>query len=510
MRLVWKRMIATGILAALAFGALGLPCPAQAYGAGEPAKEPAEITLSMTGDPRTSVTVCWTTIDTKLENPIVLVWESGKDEAEAIAFEAKAVKRSVNGSTIKNGRKKVSSKNFYRAPITGLAPGKAYNYRCGVPGYMSAPAAFKTAAAGNDPYTFFFVADPQVTGHHSNGWHANLGIMRKMYPDASFMLITGDFTDNNNEGQWESLFNQPGNQRYLAAYGGAPLADIPIAGVVGDHEGYRYPSSGIYTHFAFESRVKDVPVTYAFDYGAARFIVLNLEDAFSLQSKKLRAAQADFLKNEAAKARAEGKWIIVSFHESLYSGSTHMSTKIGVRTSRKYFGPMLAGLGVDAVLAGHDHIFSRGFVRSNGAKADITEPLSEREYMAFSPHKAPLYYTGGCASTRKFYGAITYDTWIEPGDPIAKKLGYLDICSGLPTGYVSKTTGKVMNPGPFTYQTGAVRYPVFTAVTVTENWLEFRTYMTGFNSSKNTVTKETFLYDSLLVVRDGPSAEYAP
>jgi hypothetical protein len=509
---VWKRALAAAALLALALGAFGFPGPALAEGEGDPAKEPAEISLTMTCDPGTSVTICWTTLDTKLKNPVALIWESGSIEASARQFEATAVKRNVNKSTVKNGRKPVTVKNFYTAPITGLTPGSEYCYRCGVPGYMSAVGTFKTAPAGNDEYTFLYAADPQVARYHSNAWLANLGIMRAICPDAGFMLVAGDFTDNNNEGEWESFFNQPGNQRYIAGYGSAPLSGLPIAGVAGDHDGYKYASSGIYTHFSFESQVNGVPVTYAFDYGAARFIVLDLEDPYSLGSPKKRAAQAEFLNKEVAQAKAEGKWTIVAFHEALYSGAKHMAAQVGVISSRKHWGPVLAALDVDVVLAGHDHVFSRGFVQANGSKADITDQFSDREYMAFSPANAPLYYTGGCASTRKFYGAYMDDKWIARGDPITKNFGYLDICSGLPAGYISKTTGKSMNPGPFTYLTGDARYMSFTSVTVADGWLEFKTYMTGFNPIKNIVTQDTFLYDSLLLIRNGSdgSAEDAP
>ena len=141
-------------------------------------------------------------------NPAVLVWSANDSENNASIFSAYAENRVVTRSTIAV----VAAKTFYSAPITGLKPNTKYNLRCGAAEEMREVRSFKTAPDNRGQYTFLYMSDSQASGNHSRAWQANLDIAKAMYPEASFIYIAGDLTNTaQNEGQWESFFNQPGN-----------------------------------------------------------------------------------------------------------------------------------------------------------------------------------------------------------------------------------------------------------------------------------------------------------
>lgn len=508
--------IKRSIVSVLMLLVLVLGIGSAADGAVDQTTVPQQIAVAMTAEPTTSVNINWTTIDTSLTNPVVLVWKGTEAESTATRIEAQVETRNVTNSTIKDGENQaITAKNFYTAAITKLQPNTEYKYRVGVENAMSEIAAFTTAQDNNDGYTFIYFADSQVSGNHAKGWNANLDIVKDMFPASKFLFIAGDLTDKaSNEGQWESFFNQIGNEQYNEKYAGSLISELPLAAIMGNHDSADAGIGGMNSHYAFDSEVEGVPDTYTFDYGAAHFIMLNLENAYSRDNATAKEAQTRFLTDEVAKAKAAGQWVIVGFHKAIYSGANHMDDS-DVIFNRKYWGPIFADLDVDVVLQGHDHVLSRGFIKADGTKADVTEKVASRTFKAEAPDNAPLYYEGNTASTLKFYAPILSNDWIQADDPVAPNFGYLDINSALPAGYLSLFDGKLLNPGPSTnddlegVDPTFFRTPTFTAITVTEGSLQFKTYMTGFDSNTNSVVQYTFLYDSLKVTRDTTSIELA-
>lgn len=496
----FRRGISSILVSATIITALSLSPAVLAADVSAP-NSPNQIGLAMTSEPTTSMNINWTTIDTALENPLVLVWQANKTKSDAVQYDAQVETRAVTSSTISG----VTHKNFYSAAIDNLKANTKYNYQVGTEGAMSEVLSFETAPNNNGKYTFIYCSDSQVAGVHSKAWQANLDAAEDLYPDADFLYIAGDLTDTAaNEGQWESFFNQEGNAQYNEQFDGDFVSELPMAACMGNHDSANGGIGGMCSHYSWDSEVSGVPVSYAFDYGAARMIILNLENAYSRDNATLREGQYDFFQDEVAQAKREGKWVIVGYHKSLYSGANHMDDS-DVINNRQYWTPKFAELDVDVVLQGHDHVLSRGFIAEDGYKVDVTRQISDREFMAKDPDNAPLYYDGNCGSSLKFYAPIMSNSWIIAGDPVARDFGYLDINSALPAGYTN-TAGEVLNPGPCTNDdlegtAGFFRTPTFTAITVTKGAIEFNTYMTGFDSNTNSIVEDTFLYDSLKVTR---------
>ena len=110
---------------------------------------------------------------------------------------------------------------------------------------------------------------------------------------------------------------------------------------------------GAAAYTAAPSAGSDVgPAVYSFDYSNMKFVVLNMN------SPDTWLAQADLLRREAADAQNTGKWLVVGFYQSLYSGAAHIVDSSAI-SARKFWPPLLAETGVDVVLQGHDHVYTR-------------------------------------------------------------------------------------------------------------------------------------------------------
>lgn len=167
-----------------------------------------------------------------------------------------------------------------------------------------------------------------------------------------------------------------------------------------------------------------------------------------------------------------------------------------VKLLRQYLSPVLAELNVDVVLQGHDHVLSRGFVKPNGYKADITAKESDRIYSATAPGYTPLYYVANCGSTLKFYSPLKDNSWISNYDPVAPDYEFLDIDSAMPQGTALNPLGPCTDDEQDGKVEGYYRAPTFVAVTVSPDSIKFDTYMTGYDNANNKIVKDTFLYDS--------------
>lgn len=200
-----------------------------------------------------------------------------------------------------------AGKYIHQAALTGLTAGTNYTYTLENGAYSS---GFTTAA--------LFDQLNQQDG-------------------LAFVYIAGDFTDSpRNERQWELLFRGGGTH---AGAGQKFLGSHLLAAAQGNHDNSTF--SG---HIAAPSAGADVGnVVYSFDYSNVKFIVLNLNNAGT------RSAQADFLRQEVAKAKTAGQWVIVGFHQSLYSGAGHIVDS-HIISARTFWSPLLAELGVDVVM----------------------------------------------------------------------------------------------------------------------------------------------------------------
>ena len=359
-------------------------------GVKDPNYVPQQLTMHVGTDASTSVNFAWTT-DNKVQTVLKV---NKKGESQLTTF---------NGTSEQGA----GGRYFHKVEVTGLTPGAEYEYTAGV-GANTLTGTFKTAPkAGNkDSFTFTYITDPQISNaKNSIAAGATFNELSKI-TDSAFTYIGGDLTDTgSNETQWNLFFNN----------GGA----FPTAGADFLKNNLISVTQGNHDNATFNGHI-NVPNqsggAYAFDYGPAKYVILNTENDSPTELK----AQEELLRTEAEKAKENGQWIFVGMHKAIYTGASHI-TDNNIIEFRKYWSPIFAELDIDVVLQGHDHVFSRGFVNDQGVNAN---PEMVDETTALQPDNAPFYMVAHTAGGLKWYSEKNYT--VSLGDPLIPDYQFLD------------------------------------------------------------------------------------
>ena len=412
-------------------------------------KVPAQLNVHVGNDAATEVNVTYTTV----ADASTIISIQKAEGGDTMYFE---------GSSYQG----IGGKYIHEIAVSGLEAYTEYKYTVG-DGFNTYEGTFKTALEKNDEttFTFAYLADTQVSNaNNAKALGATLAKVNEKNPD--FVYLAGDVTDtNNNESQWEWLFNNDG----VYSTGGEDMfANSLIAVTQGNHD-----NSEMYQHInAPEEAGK---IVYSFDYGCAKFIILNLEAAKS--DETARAQQEAYLRQEVADAKANGQWTIVGFHKSLYTGASHI-TDSDIIAARTFWSPVFAELDVDLVLQGHDHVYSRGFVTENGENAN---PEVDAEGNIQQPDNAPLYMVGGHAGGLKWYSKKNYT--VSEGDPLTLNYEFLDVNS--------TDTGSDVK-----------KEQVITMLEVSSTEISAVTTCFKYDTDTDTIATEEYVYDSFTVERD--------
>jgi uncharacterized protein (TIGR03437 family) len=233
----------------------------------------------------------------------------------------------------------------YRAELTGLTPGTAYNYQVIAGGQNLTPEPdhrFSTPAAG--PFTFL------AFGDSGDGSSHQLSVALQLVKEQpNLVLHLGDIAYQS------GTFNEFTANYFEYYYTMMRRACFfPIAG---NHE--------YYTQNAFPFLALSAPPDngvpedrgryYSFDWGNAHFVGLDA----NLLDVPFAAAQARMLAwLESDLASTQAQWKIVFWHQTPYPISQHVTDPIDI-SARALFVPILERHGVQLVLTGHEHIYTR-------------------------------------------------------------------------------------------------------------------------------------------------------
>lgn len=411
-------------------------------------KAPEQLNVHVGDDAATQVNVTYTTItDT---STVIAVTKA--DGGETMYFEG----TSYVG---------LGGKYIHEISVNGLEPATEYVYTVG-DGFNERNGKFKTALEQGDEssFTFAYLADTQVSNaSNAKALGATLAKVNEKNPD--FVYLAGDVTDKStNESQWEWLFNNDG----VYSTGGEDMfANNLVAVTQGNHD-----NNEMYQHInAPEEAGK---IVYSFDYGCAKFIILNLESA--RYDEDARAQQEAYLRDAVKDAKSNGQWTIVGFHKSLYTGASHI-TDSDIIAARKYWAPIFAETDVDLVLQGHDHVYSRGFVTAEGENAN---PTVLEDGTIIQPD-APLYMVGGHAGGLKWYSKKNYT--VTENDPLALNYSFLDVNS--------TDTGSDVK-----------KEQVITMLEVSNETISVKTTFFKYNTDEDAITTDEYVYDTFTVKRD--------
>jgi len=222
------------------------------------------------------------------------------------------------------------------AEITGLVPGRRYDYAVTVGG-KKLEGSFQTppAAGSRGPLTFMVISDTQSYPKR----HRPVVEAALREPAPAFLLVCGDLTgDGPAWWRWEKEFFTPTAEL---------LQRTALWPVRGNHE-----KDGVTFRELFR-RPGAMP-HYSFDYANVHVACLDqyqVDKNADLEGDGL-VQLAAWLDRDLAASKAE--WKIVCYHQPTFNVAGHESD-----WGREQILPVLEKHGVDLVLSGHSHVHER-------------------------------------------------------------------------------------------------------------------------------------------------------
>ncbi len=137
---------------------------------------------------------------------------------------------------------------------------------------------------------------------------------------------------------------------------------------------------------------------YWFTYKGVLFIDLN-SNAYKAANDS-DPAHVAFVKQAIAEHSAGTKYTVLVYHHAIYSPADHANDTDNIQR-RVDFTTEFSKLGVDLVLQGHDHSYSRSYAIRNGVKANPDEQPGATSVV--TGPGGVIYVTANSASGSKYY-----------------------------------------------------------------------------------------------------------
>ncbi|MFS0853266.1 GH92 family glycosyl hydrolase [Microbacterium sp. 179-I 3D4 NHS] len=282
--------------------------------------------------------------------------------------------------------------------IDGLQEETSYLYRVGNDEMGWSRSYELWTGTFDESYSFVYLTDAQIgaSGSWQNDrdrWAASLGQIDQFEKDASMIVSGGDQIETHrSEDEYGSLI--------------APelLKQLPFQATIGNHDNQ---SDQFNSHFftpnrsethGYESTAGRAGGDYWYTYNGVLYLNINT-NARSANEED----HAAFLRQVVEEQGAEANWIVVVMHHSLYSAAFH-SVEQDVKERRAALAPVFSELGVDLVLAGHDHIYTRSYLMDGTTPVGDLDAQEKSGVTLAAEEGQVLYVTGNSSSGSKFYG----------------------------------------------------------------------------------------------------------
>lgn len=294
------------------------------------------------------------------------------------------------------------------ATINGLRQNTKYAYRVGAGTTWSPTYQFKTQRFNGD-FDFLFFGDPQIgssgdVAKDGAGWAETLKVGLGANPNAELLVSGGDQVESaNNESQWDA---------FLAS---DKLRQYPWAATIGNHDvGGKAYEQHLWTPNTDRSApfYNGDPATrsggdYFFLYKDVLFVDLN-SNAYANGADP---AHIDYVSTVVNRYGKRAKYTVLVYHHSIYSPASHANDGDN-QVRRQDFPIAFSRLGVDLVLQGHDHSYSRSYEIKNGQKANPKEQPGADQVV--QGPGGVIYVTANSASGSKYYDLTDPDVTEDP------------------------------------------------------------------------------------------------
>lgn len=326
-------LLLSGLLSATAFA--------------DAADEPHGILLSWTCNPSSSMTFTW--LDALREGEAVQVVSELEYRdcgfMNAAEFDAAAVDVSLDGTGVWR----------YEATATGLEPAATYAYRVGSGAVWSATEYFTTQSLNSSSLTFAYMGDAQTAGNTEEDYAVWGELVKAIYernPELAFAVLGGD---NVNSGISINQFE------LLTENAETVFSKVPLFSTIGNHESnFIGGKAEIFLDwFAFPQNGPEgfAEELYSFDAANCHVMVLNswvFSGEQPLTDEDYERIN-DWIAADLAQSTAD--WQIVVTHVPVYAvASDTTATKV-----KESWAPIFEKYGVDLVLEGHQHVYSRSY-----------------------------------------------------------------------------------------------------------------------------------------------------
>lgn len=267
----------------------------------------------------------------------------------------------------------------HHAVLSGLQQGATYYYSVGDGASNMSPTHTFSTDNGDDQVDILLFGDTQ-TSSDENIFNGS-GLVRDLYkkmqgqlPGGELILHVGDFTDDITDYRLVRLF-------FEALEGEGALASKVFVPAQGNHEDINEGATKFASMFALpkEEGSSTSPydgANYSFDYGNTHIAVVSTE----MKDEADWDAMTRWL---TADMKASQKtWKILMLHRPPYNGNPAS----GNGRSAKYIPAVVDAAGIDLVISGHDHMYSRsvplvgGVPRVGGATYLIAGSDSAKYY----------------------------------------------------------------------------------------------------------------------------------
>lgn len=368
---------------------------------------PTMVSLTMGENSMTTATIGWfsksTLKDTDIEiyeldgSPVKFSGKATENASFTISTSEESVERYYPGIDLGVIGFFKYYYNMYRhtVKLSGLKPGTKYVYRVGNEkyGWWSETGTIETADGG-DKVTFFHMSDPQSQNEkqYKNSWAKTVETAYELYPDAKFIMNTGDLVDcGMNSNQWQWMFDTASKD----------LMSTYLMPATGNHE--EKDDNATVNNFVLPNvPTQDTSsgVYYSYTYNNVHVAVLNTNDLG--EDKALNNSQIEWLKEDMQQSSAQ--WKVVALHKALYSNGSHYDDK-DVCAMRKQLSSLMPELNIDLVLQGHDHVYLR--THSLDGNETVTEKKvslkhGSEVYDSYLNPTGTTYVISGCAGVKTY------------------------------------------------------------------------------------------------------------
>jgi len=289
-----------------------------------------------------------------------------------------------------------------RVTVRGIQPAASYSYRVGDGKNWSSIYTFTTGIPSRG-ISFAVFGDPQMGAsgnleHDRAGWTQTLAIVTSKYPALDFLFSLGDQVNDydsltKQQEQYRIFINPDETRNYLQTH--------LLAAFEGNHDhqmGRYYSFHYNLPNLSTLGQTKNGTVDngdgdYWFTYGPALFIILEGNNFYDT------AAHDQFMK-KAIKENPDIKWKLVAFHQAPYSEANHASANKpddDVMFMRQNWTKLMDTYGIDVVLNGHDHYYTRSYQMYGGL------PVDTAKTSAVTDPKGTVYITLDSGSGSKYY-----------------------------------------------------------------------------------------------------------